>query len=321
MIRIRTVATIAACVLSGVALAVPGREASGADPRLLRQGDLRAPPPEGAFKRPKYDKPMRDGELVRGSRNIAAAWFSDPVSRYRNSPFGSEQHPTTLTVSTAERRVLRLVLPADSVFEDRVPRLFDLDGDGAEDVIVVRSYMFKGSALAVASVRGAALEITAETPPIGSPFRWLNPAGFGDFDGDGKPDVALVVTPHTEGELQFWTLKDGTFELIDTADDVSNHARGSRHMGLSAVADFNGDGIVDLAIPSQDRLRVRFLTLAGGRLDELGDWLLPAPAAEDFQIVQVAGKTGVRVGLAGGRSLTVVPCRDIDGWRMVNGQC
>jgi len=100
---------------------------------------------------------------------------------------------------------------------------------------------------------------------------------------------------------------------------VSNHVFGSRHLRLAAVADFNGDGIADIAVPSSDRRRLRFLTLAGGKLAELGEANLPAAAAEDFEVVTAGGRPAVRVGLAGGRTVTIAPCRDIQGWEMPDG--
>lgn len=290
-------------------------------PQPIPHGESNRPAPPQSFKKPKYDTLLRDGERTRGARNILAAWFSDPTDRYRHTPFGSQMHPTTLTVSTAERRVIRLALPKGSVFEDRSPRIVDVDGDGADEVVVVRAYERQGAALAIAAQRNGELEIIAETPPIGIPHRWLNPAGFGDFDGDGKPDIAIVVTPHIKGELQFWTLRGGQLEQIAEVGNVSNHVYGSLHVKLSAVADFNGDGIADIAVPSQDRRTLRFFTLAGGRLEELGDKFLPAPAAEDFEVVTVAGKPAVRVGLMSGRHVVVSPCRDISDWEMAKGSC
>ena len=273
------------------------------------------------YRKPSHDAPLRGGDVARGTLNIVAAWFSDATTRYRHTPFDSEPHPTTVSVATAQNRFFRFQLPKDSVFEDRTPRLVDVDGDGQDEVVVVRSYERKGAALAILAVREAGLEIIAETPPIGTPFRWLNPAGFADFDGDGRPDIALVATPHRGGELQFWTLRDGRLEQIGSIDDVSNHAYGSRHMRLSVVADFNGDGVPDIAVPSNDRRQLRFITLAGGKLAELGEARLPAPAAEDFALVTVGGKPAVRVGLSGGRTVTISPCRDIQDWEMAKGSC
>jgi hypothetical protein len=264
-------------------------------------------PADGRFRKPRNDVAFPGGKLVRGGRNISAAWFSGPVKRYHHQALGGDSEPETLTVSTADRRVFRLTLPADSVFEDRMPRLADVDGDGTDEVIVVRAYLKEGAALAIAAIRGPELKIIAETPPIGRPFRWLNPAGIGDFDGDGKPDIALVRTPHIAGELQIWTLVGGKLEQAYVTDDVSNHVAGSAHLALSAVADFNGDGIADLAVPSFNRRALRFFTAKGKRLREFASVPLDGAAAEDFRIVTKGGKPAVQVGFAGGRTAVVQP--------------
>lgn len=287
----------------------------------IHQGELKLPENTDAFRRPKRDRMLKDGDLARGTVGIAAAWFSEPTGRYRHSPFGTDQHPTMLTVSTKERQILRFGLPKDSVFEDRSPRLIDLDGDNREEIVTIRSYERKGSALVVLAVRGRELEIIAETEPIGTPHRWLNPAGFADFNGDGQNDIAIVVTPHFAGELQIWTLKNGTLVKLGETDDVSNHVNGSRHMRLSAISDFNGDGKPDIAIPSQDRRTLRFLTLTGDRIEELGEFRLRVPATEDFEVVSEGGRPAVRVGLSGGRTIVVSPCRDIQQWEMADGSC
>ena len=205
---------------------------------------------------------------------------------------------TVLTIALADPSL---------VFEDREPRIADINGDGQDEIIVVRSYLRQGAALAIIAVRGNGLEIIAETPPIGEHFRWLNPAGIADFDGDGKPDVALVRMPHTHGELEVWTLRDDKLVRTYRDYDVSNHAVRGVHFKLSAVADFDGDGLADLAIPSFDRRSLRVLGFRNGRVREIDRIALPAGAAEDFELVQRHGRTAVRVGLNGGRSVVVTP--------------
>lgn len=298
---------LAAALLSGLLLLPAAVQAQGIRGEMFADNaDAEADRP-GPYRRPKVDKPLPDGLVARGTRNIAAAWFSGPTQRYRHFSFGTEHEADTLVVSTTDRRIFRLQLPGDSVFEDREPRLADVDGDGQDELIVVRSYLKTGAALAVVAVRPEGLAIVAETPPIGAPFKWLNPAGVADFDGDGQPDIALVRLPHLVGELEVWTLKNGTLVRTFTDDDVSNHAVGSRHFRLSAIADFDGDGISDLAIPSFDRRSLRLLAFRDGRVREIDRIALPAVAAENFEIGRQAGRLAIRVGLNGGRSILVTP--------------
>ncbi len=259
--------------------------------------------PQGRFKRPRHDAPIRDGKLARGNRTILAAWFSDPTQRYRHFALGAEYEPGSLVISTADQKAHKLALPDDSVFEDREPRIVNIDG--VDMVIAVRSYVKKGAALALVAVIDRKIQIVAETPPIGTPFKWLNPIGPADFTGDGILQIALVRTPHLAGQLQLWTARNGemvqTFEL----DDVCNHALRSSHLRLHAIADFNGDGVPDLAVPTQDRRTIRFLSFRGGKYKEFGRAELPGAASEDFQVVTKGGAPALQVGLGGGRTIVV----------------
>ena len=261
--------------------------------------------PHGRFKRPRHDAPIKDGKIARGNRTIQAAWFSDPVQRYRHLAFATEYEPESLVISTADHKAYKLKLPDDSVFEDREPRIVDIDG--VDMVIAVRTYLKKGAALALVAIVNNEIKIVAETPPIGMPFKWLNPIGPANFTGDGILQIALVRTPHIDGELQLWTARNGAMIQTISVDDVCNHALRSPFLKLHAIADFNGDGIPDLALPSQDRRRIRFLTFKGGRPRQFGVAELPTVAAEDFKVVIQEGQPMVQVGLSGGRSVVVGP--------------
>jgi hypothetical protein len=164
-----------------------------------------------------------------------------------------------------------------------------------------------GSALVVLGVRGDGLQIIAETPPAGESFQWLYHAGVADFDGNGRPDIALVRQPHTIGDLEIWTLRDEKLVRTYREPDVSNQALRSPYFRLSAVADFDGDGIMDLAIPSFDRRSLRILGFRAGRVREIDHIALPAVAAADFSLVLKNGRASVRVGFNGGRSQIVTP--------------
>jgi FG-GAP-like repeat len=257
----------------------------------------------GYFTRPDKDVPLPDGKLVRGKRQISAAWFSDASQRYRHFALGTDHEPTSLVVAMKDLQVFKFTLPPDSVFEDREPRIVDIDG--VDMIVAVRAYVKHGAALTLLAVGKNGLEIAAETPPIGQPFRWLNPAGVADFDGDGVLDLACVRTPHIGGVLQLWTARQGKLVQTYEEGDVSNHVNRSRHLNLSIVADFNGDGRMDLAIPSGDRSHLRYLAFDRGRVHEIGKVALMAPASENFTLTAKDGRPAVLVGIGGGRTQLV----------------
>jgi hypothetical protein len=222
---------------------------------------------------------LPDGVVAAGQRDVAFAWLTGPTERYRHGVLGDAIEASGLAVEMADGRRLAFELDAGSVFEDRYPRLHDLDGDGDDEILVVRSYLDRGAALAVLGIEGGRLTILAETPAIGTANRWLNPVGAADFDGDGMTEIALVRTPHIGGTLALYRWRDGRLAEAHRAEGFSNHAIGTRELALSAVIDANGDGIPDLAIPGADRKTLRIVTFAHGRFRELANMTHAAPIA------------------------------------------
>jgi hypothetical protein len=260
----------------------------------------------GAPTKPKLpDGALPDGHIATGTRDIARAWLAEPTDRYDHLILGDAIEAGSLVIETRDGKLQTVRLKDDAVFEDLEPRLADFDGDGHDEIIVVKSYLKRGSSLAVIAERNGRYEIVAETPPIGQPHAWLNPAGIADFDGDGKIDIALVRMPHVLGTLELWTWADKRLRKLAELADTANHVAGTRAIAMSAAADFDGDGIMDLALPSLDRSRLRIISFAP-TAHEIASVALPANAVTNIGLLAAtSGPPAIAVGLADG-SLVVI---------------
>jgi hypothetical protein len=219
---------------------------------------------------------LPDARVAVGTE-IARAWLAEPTRRYAHAVLGDAVEAGSLASERRDGKRARLRLGPDAVFEDIAPRIARLDG--VERIVVIKSYLDRGSALAI--VDAASAKIIGETPPIGRPHAWLNPAGIADFDGDGATDIALVRQPHVVGTLELWSWRGGRLSKNAEIVDTSNHVIGSRALGMSATADFNGDGRADLALPSLDRRALRLIAFTPAPT-ELARVPLPARVATNI---------------------------------------
>lgn len=187
---------------------------------------------------------LPQSQVVAGTRDVAWAWLGSPTTRYPHQALGSAQHAGSLhvLVRAPDGSLQELVhdLPVYRVFEDRVPRLADLDRDGRDEIIVVQADALKGAALVVLGLRHGALVELARGPHAGSTFRWLNPVGVADFDGDGRDDLASVTTPHIGGVLTLHHYRPPELVPYAKAMDVSNHRMGALEQQLAAIVTLPG---------------------------------------------------------------------------------
>lgn len=245
-------------------------------------------------------------------------YLSDPTEEYRHGVLGDAVEAKT--VSLVERqpvaigpdpkpvptKTAKVAAGDNAVFEDLEPRLADLDGDGAPEIVVVRSSAERGSSLAVIGRKDGAWAIIAETPPIGQPNRWLNPAAIADFDGDGKTEIALVRAPHLDGVLQLWTFDRGRLALKHEAAGYSNHALGSTALDNAAAVDLDGDGRPELVVPTLDRAALAILSLKGG-IKELRRVGLPARVVRGVAALGAGKDAHLFAALEDGRVALVRP--------------
>jgi hypothetical protein len=157
-----------------------------------------------------------------GAETITKADYAAPTTRYAHGVLGDAVEWGALRLTLADGRRLTMTLPESLVFEDVVPRLADLDGDSAPEVITVESSLTKGARLAIYGPNG---RITA-TPHIGQRNRWLAPIGAADMNGDGAMEIAYIDRPHLAKTLRIWRYRDRQLTEIATAKGLTNHKIG-----------------------------------------------------------------------------------------------
>lgn len=250
---------------------------------------------------------LPDGKIAvsRRLKNIKQAWYFLPTKRYDHGILGDAIEAGGLAIKTGKDKILTYKLPKNQVFEDRTPRIADLDGDGKVEIITILSSTSKGGSIAVFRLNGGKLELQAKTPFIGRSYRWLNIAGITDFNGDGKLDIAGVWTPHIGGTLKFWTLRGKSLKQIGSMRGFSNHFIGSREQRLSAIADVDGNGTLDLILPSAGRDTLRMVGFVKGRLKELATIKLPRQINKAIAVTGKGKKSIFTVGLSNGSTHAV----------------
>jgi hypothetical protein len=261
--------------------------------------------PAQAPQRPPLPANALSDSRVATGKDIARAWLADPTPRYDHGVLGDAIEAGTLVIERRDGKRESVTLNADAVFEDLEPRVADLDGDGIAEVVTIKSYLKRGSSLAVIGRRDGRATVLAETPPFGHAHRWLNPAGIADFTGEGAMSVAMVAMPHAVGRLELWTFRNGKLVKVTETMGTANHAIGTRVLHMSAVADFDGDKIADLAVPSFDRRALRLIAFAP-KLRDIARVALPGKIVTEVALLRDAGGSAMLLmGLDDGALMTV----------------
>lgn len=225
-----------------------------------------------------------DSQAAAGRHDVAWAWLGSPTLRYPHRALGSPTHAASVHALVRSRagawQVAELRLPLQRVYEDRVPRIVDIDRDGSEEIVLVEADALRGASLVVLGIdhtaHGPALAERARSAFAGTPFRWLNPVGVADFDADGQLDLALVLTPHIGGALQLLHYRPPVLVPYARALDVSNHRMGAVEQELAVIVQA-ADQRPTVVVPDMTLRALHALRWdAPGRWTELSD-AMPLP--------------------------------------------
>ena len=235
-----------------------------------------------------------------GAEKLIEVRYADPVERYGHFALGRPHEYARLTAVTDTGRKLALQLREDEVFEDLVPRLVRLAVGEPEEILAIVSRRDSGARLVLVRLNREGLAISAQSPAIGTPMRWLNPVGVADLDGDGRAEIAAVMTPHIGGSLKVYRRTGSDLVEVAALAGFSNHAFGSPELALSTP--FSMAGRMRLLVPDATRRQLRIIALDKGRLAEIGSCALSAPVTG---AITPLSRREVSIGMPSGRQIVV----------------
>ena len=116
----------------------------------------------------------------------------------------------------------------------------DFNGDGITDLAVPN---YNGNSVSILLGNGDGTFAAGTTISTGGTYLYPQYIFTGDFNGDGKPDLAVLAVTNTgvPGLEIFLGNGNATFNLTSTIT-------GPAAMAAPSIGDFNGDGVVDFAV-------------------------------------------------------------------------
>ncbi len=241
----------------------------------------------------RFADPLPDGRVVT-FEDIEVALVG-PTDRYPHGVLGDRLEAAAIEVrSTDGRSSIEFGPDAPTVIEGLSPMLGDLDLDGTPEILVTHSNADVGAWLAVWSLDG---ELLAQSDPIGQGNRWRNQLAIAPVGPGGEVEVIDVRTPHLGGTVEYFQLDGDQLIRVATQTGYTSHQIGSRNLDLGIVADANGDGTLNVVVPTDDRRMLGVLRRTTDGVAVEADLDLPGRLTTNVSAQQVnEGRLAFAVG-------------------------
>jgi len=94
-------------------------------------------------------------------------------------------------------------------------------------------------------------QLVEEGPAVGAGFRWRNQIAVGPFGPDGETELAVVLTPHIGGVVEFYRMRAGKLDIVARFSGPTSHVNGSRNLDMALAGDLDEDGRTELLVLSR----------------------------------------------------------------------
>ena len=219
--------------------------------------------------------------------NDRILFLSDPTYNYAHAVLGDAIEAASITLIDPKNSTfqIRKIIPeTGDVIEGISPIWVDMDLDGTREIIVTQSNHVDGAKIVVYREGGS---ILAESAPIGKGFRWMHQIAAAQFVDGGPLELAILRTPHIGGEIEIMGLVQDRLEVQVSLSGYSTHKLGSRNLDAALVADFNGDGIIEIIVPGQEQSTLTGIQYTAGVLIPVWTQLLDAQLSTNLTGVAV----------------------------------
>jgi len=200
------------------------------------------------------------------------------------------------------------------------PLVGDYDGDGRDDVALVRMEAGWGSIPVALSAGGGEWRITNGGTGDSFTRRWSPTSGVraevGDYDGDGKDDVALVRMEAGWGSIPVAFSAGGGEWRITNGGAADFIRRWSSTPGAELLkGDFNGDGRTDFALV---RMEEGWSTIPVALADGEGGWTIKNQSGGGFSSwTPISGVDPLVGDFNGDGRDDIALLRREDGWQSI----
>ena len=214
--------------------------------------------------------------------------LTGPTDSYPHGVLGDriEASAITLVDGIAVRETLTIPVRDGFVIEGIAPIWADVDGVPGREIIVTISNEGQGAQVVVFDESG---KIVASGPAIGRGGRWRHQIASGPFGPNGEIEVVDVLTPHIGGIVGFYRMQGQELRVVAQVGGYTSHMIGTRNLDMAAAADFDGDGRIELLLPTQFRTELGAIRRTQGGAEVAWTVSVGGRAATNLAAVTLSG--------------------------------